>query len=87
MRTTGRQAPLEAKIATLKQELMQLGDLRPGTLSEQYKVCGKAGCACKADPPRRHGPYYQVSFKGRVSAKLNRGHTRRIGASQVPART
>ncbi len=25
-------------------------------------MCGKAGCACKADPPRKHGPYYQVSF-------------------------
>lgn len=62
MKTTGRQAQLEAKIATLKQELMRLGDLRPGTLSAQYNVCGKARCACKADPPRKHGPYYQVSF-------------------------
>ena len=61
--TTGtRQAQLEAKIDVLKQELLTLGDLRPGTLSEQYNVCGKAGCACKADPPRKHGPYYQVSF-------------------------
>lgn len=62
MRTTGRQAQLDAKIEKLKQELVRLGDLRPGTLSEQYNVCGKAGCACKADPPRKHGPYYQVSF-------------------------
>ena len=62
MSTAGRQAHLEARIAKLKQELMTLGDLRPGTLSEQYNVCGKAGCACKADPPRKHGPYYQVSF-------------------------
>ena len=62
MRTPGRQAHLEAKIAKLKQELTRLGDLRPGTLSEQYNVCGKAGCACKAVPPRKHGPYYQVSF-------------------------
>ena len=61
--TTGiRQAHLEATIERLKQELLTLGDLRPGTLSEQYNVCGKAGCACKADPPRKHGPYYQVSF-------------------------
>ena len=62
MTTGNRQAHLEAKIDTLKQELLTLGDLRPGTLSEQYNVCGKAGCACKADPPRKHGPYYQVSF-------------------------
>jgi hypothetical protein len=62
MRTTGRQTQLAARIDTLKHELMRLGDLRPGTLSAQYNVCGKAGCACKADPPRKHGPYYQVSF-------------------------
>jgi hypothetical protein len=62
MTTGDRQAYLGAKIDTLKQELLALGDLRPGTLSEQYNVCGKAGCACKADPPRKHGPYYQVSF-------------------------
>ena len=62
MPTGTRQAHLEAKIATLKQALLTLGDLRPGTLSEQYNVCGKAGCACKAEPPRKHGPYAQVSF-------------------------
>ena len=62
MTTERRQAHLEAKIHTLKLELMALGALRPGTLSEQYNVCGKAGCACKADPPRKHGPYAQVSF-------------------------
>ena len=62
MTTGNRQAQLEAKIDVLKQDLLTLGDLRPATLSEQYNVCGKAGCACKADPPRKHGPYYQVSF-------------------------
>ena len=24
-------------------------------------TCGKPGCRCGADPPRRHGPYYQWS--------------------------
>jgi hypothetical protein len=53
---------LDAKIAKVKAALATLGDLRPGTLSEQYNVCGKPGCRCKASPPRKHGPYYQVSF-------------------------
>lgn len=37
--------------------------MRPGSLSEQYNVCGKKGCRCK-DPnnPQRHGPYYQLSW-------------------------
>jgi hypothetical protein len=80
MTTGNRQAQLEAKIDTLKQELLTLGDLRPGTLSEQYNVCGKAGCACKADPPRRHGPYYQVSFTWQ-----GRSHTQFVRRENVAA--
>jgi len=57
-----RQTSLEARIATLKQAIVRLGDLRPGKLSQQYNVCGKADCRCKADPPQKHGPYYQLSF-------------------------
>ena len=69
-----RQAVLEGKIAKLKAELMTLGDLQPGSLSEQYNVCGTAGCQCKADPPRKHGPYYQVSFtwQGRSKSQFVR---------------
>lgn len=69
-----RQAGLERKIADLKAQLMVLGDLRPGSLSEQYNVCGTAGCHCKADPPRKHGPYYQVSFtwQGRSKSQFVR---------------
>lgn len=69
-----RQAVLERKIATVKAQLMALGDLRPGSLSEQYNVCGTAGCQCKADPPRKHGPYYQVSFtwQGRSKSQFVR---------------
>ena len=69
-----RQAVLERKIAHLKARLIALGDLRPGSLSEQYNVCGTAGCQCKADPPRKHGPYYQVSFtwQGRSKSQFVR---------------
>ncbi len=53
---------LESRIHKIKQEIAALGPLRPGTLSKQYNVCGKAGCRCKATPPQKHGPYYQLSF-------------------------
>jgi hypothetical protein len=53
---------LETKIEAIKQELVSLGELRPGSLSKQYNVCGNPRCRCKADPPRKHGPYYQLSF-------------------------
>ena len=40
--------------------------MHPGSLREQYNVCGKAGCRCK-DPkkPQKHGPYYQLSYTWR----------------------
>ena len=53
---------LEKRIQSLKQQISQLGDLRPGALSKQYNICGNPNCRCKADPPVKHGPYYQISF-------------------------
>jgi len=53
---------LARKIEDVKDQIVALGDLRPGTLSQQYNVCGKAGCRCKATPPQKHGPYYQLSY-------------------------
>lgn len=56
---------LEAEIRRIKRELAALGDLRPGSLSQQYNVCGSPGCRCKASPPQKHGPYYQLSYTRR----------------------
>lgn len=53
---------LEEKIQDIKQEILLLGDLRPGAMSMQYNVCGNPSCRCKATPPVKHGPYPQVSF-------------------------
>ena len=66
---------LQREIERIKKELVELGDLRPGSLSKQYNVCGKPGCRCKASPPEKHGPYYQVSYtrKGRSGSKFVRG--------------
>jgi hypothetical protein len=69
-----RQPSLQARIDQLKQAVLRLGDLRPGKLSQQYNVCGKADCRCKADPPQKHGPYYQLSFtrNGKSSSQFVR---------------
>ena len=53
---------LRQRIERIKRDLSALGPLRPGTLSQQYSVCGTAGCRCAADPPIKHGPYYQLSY-------------------------
>jgi len=54
---------IEQRIQRIKNQLAALGEMRPGSLSKQYNVCGKLGCRCK-DPehPQRHGPYYQLSW-------------------------
>lgn len=63
---------LESQIKRIKNELDRLGDLRPGSLSEQYNVCGNPNCRCKEDPAKRHGPYYQLSLtrKGKSRTKF-----------------
>jgi hypothetical protein len=33
--------------------------LLPGCLSTARSTCGKPNCACKANPPKLHGPYYR----------------------------
>ena len=56
---------IEERIAAIKRELAALGPLHPGSISRQYNVCGSPSCRCKADPPQRHGPYYQLSYTHR----------------------
>jgi len=65
---------LEKRVETIKRELAQLRDLRPGSLSKQYNVCGNPNCRCKASPPKKHGPYYQLSStrKGKSRSKFVR---------------
>lgn len=54
---------LEAKIGEVRRKLQAIGPMRPGSLSKQFTVCGKAGCRCvDAKKPQKHGPYYQLSY-------------------------
>src|SRR5947199_8628594 len=60
---TMRKEQLEAQIEKAKAELLKLGPMRPGSLSQQYSTCQKPGCKC-VDPvhPQKHGPFYQLSY-------------------------
>jgi len=66
---------IQHQIDSVKKQLAELGPMHPGSLSEQYNVCGNPGCRCK-DPeaPQRHGPYYQLSYtwRGRSSTRFVR---------------
>lgn len=75
MNKEARLALIEAKIQRLKEGLVALGEMRPGSLSQQYNVCGNPNCRCKdARNPQKHGPYYQVSYvhQGRSSSQFIR---------------
>ena len=51
----------ERSYRALAAELAGLGFISQGSVVVRYTTCGKPGCRCQADPPRRHGPYYQWS--------------------------
>jgi Family of unknown function (DUF6788) len=64
----------ERKYRALAAELTELGFISPGSLVVRETSCGKPGCRCQGDPPRRHGPYYQWSraIAGKtISRRLN----------------
>jgi len=54
---------LASRHQELAARLGQLGFAVPGSLARRYTYCGKPGCHCQADPPRPHGPYYQLTRK------------------------
>jgi hypothetical protein len=58
-----RREQIQAQIEKLKTELLQVGAMRPGSLSLQYSACQKPGCQC-VDPihPQKHGPFYKLRY-------------------------
>ena len=50
-------------IAAELASIARTGMVLPGTITQRTTRCGRANCRCKADPPRRHGPYFQWTRK------------------------
>jgi hypothetical protein len=64
-----------AQAQAIAAELAQIarsGEVLPGTITERLTRCGRSNCACHADPPRRHGPYWHWTRK--VSGKTVGGY-------------
>lgn len=51
-------ADLEERRAQLYRQLSATGDFRRGSITENYRRCGKANCACAQPEHPGHGPRY-----------------------------
>lgn len=58
----------------LKRDLEQLECFCKGTVLKRMMKCGQAYCGCATDPSKRHGPYYELTYKANgktVNVKLS----------------
>jgi len=51
-------AELEAERERLYAQLREVGDFRRGSVSENWRKCGKPNCACAQPGHRGHGPRF-----------------------------
>jgi hypothetical protein len=63
---------LEAQRDRLKLQLSGLGDLRPGSLVERYRKCGKPNCRCARPGETGHGPCWSLTHdvKGKTVTSI-----------------
>ena len=71
---------MAARRDQLRQQLAAIGDLRPGSLVQNYRKCGKPGCRCAAAQHPGHGPYWLLTWSLRGKTR-----SRSIPASEVEA--
>lgn len=64
-RTTPAQqlARYDDRYRALAAQLADIGPISSGSLTRRYTRCTSPGCKCRADPPRPHGPYWQLTRK------------------------
>jgi hypothetical protein len=58
-------AALEAKRTHLLQEFLNLGDLRPGSITATRRLCGKPTCHCARPNDPGHDPQFRLTRKVR----------------------
>ena len=58
----------------LRRDLEQIEYFCKGTVLKRMMKCGKAQCACASDATKRHGPYFELTYKASrktVNVKLS----------------
>lgn len=61
--TQGQLESYERAYRDLAGQLASIGYIASGSLALRYNRCGKHNCACHADEPRLHGPYWLFTAK------------------------
>src|ERR1700730_11403497 len=51
------------RFESLKREIVQLDYFCKGTVRKRMMKCGHKQCACHRDPDKRHGPYFECTYK------------------------
>jgi hypothetical protein len=62
-RSTKRLERYEERYRELAGQLADIGYVVSGSLASRFTRCGRASCACAAEPPKLHGPYWHWSTK------------------------
>ena len=70
---------LEAQRERLYAQLSAIGDFRRGSVSENYRKCGKPNCACAEPDHRGHGPRFLWTRTARGRGTVGR----QLAASEV----
>lgn len=58
----------------LRRGLEQVSYFCKGTVLKRMMKCGKPRCVCASDPAKRHGPYFELTYKAKgktVNVKLS----------------
>lgn len=56
-------ASYERRYRDVARQLSEIGYIASGSIAQRATRCGRADCACAADPPRLHGPYWHFTAK------------------------
>jgi len=74
----GRRTRARTYYDATKAALAEVGFICEGSLARIYTCCRNPNCRC-ADPARRHGPYWQLTWK-----QDGRTVSRRLSAEEAP---
>jgi hypothetical protein len=56
-------ARYQRRFQQLREDLQRLEYFCKGTVLARRMKCGKPNCACHTDPAKRHGPYWEWTYK------------------------